>query len=102
MAPPGNGDDRIQIGSPAGGGYTTVNDMLRFARAVTGHRLLCPELTETVLTGKVTLNPLGWSTRTASWTRLSTAPGSSGTTAGTPDTSASSTSTRRPAMSSWS
>jgi CubicO group peptidase (beta-lactamase class C family) len=40
-------------GSPAGGGYSTVEDLLAFDRALRGHRLLSPELTDLVLTGKV-------------------------------------------------
>lgn len=43
----------VQIGNPSGGGYSTVTDMMRFARAVTGDRLLSPALTRTVLAGKV-------------------------------------------------
>lgn len=42
-----------RIGSPAGGGYSTVADLLAFARALMRHRLLSPALTETVLAGKV-------------------------------------------------
>jgi CubicO group peptidase (beta-lactamase class C family) len=45
--------DMPQIGNPSGGGYSTVLDMARFARALTGHKLLSPALTETVLAGKV-------------------------------------------------
>jgi CubicO group peptidase (beta-lactamase class C family) len=45
--------DMPQIGNPSGGAYSTVADMLRFAQAVTGHRLLSPALTETILAGKV-------------------------------------------------
>lgn len=51
--------DRKQIGSPAGGGYSTVSDMLAFVRALMGHRLLSPALTETVLAGKVTASGPG-------------------------------------------
>jgi CubicO group peptidase (beta-lactamase class C family) len=40
-------------GGPAGGGYSTVGDLLRFANALTTHQLLTPEYTEMVLTGKV-------------------------------------------------
>lgn len=42
-------------GSPAGGGYSTVEDLLRFARALHTHTLLGPELTSTVLESKVDL-----------------------------------------------
>jgi CubicO group peptidase (beta-lactamase class C family) len=40
-------------GSPAGGGYSTVEDLLRFARALLGHKLLSAEYTDRVTTGKV-------------------------------------------------
>jgi hypothetical protein len=43
----------LQIGNPSGGAYSTVADILEFAQAVTGHKLLSPALTETVLAGKV-------------------------------------------------
>jgi CubicO group peptidase (beta-lactamase class C family)/predicted aspartyl protease len=40
-------------GSSAGGGYSTVEDMLKFSLALYGHKLLTPKYTETVTTGKV-------------------------------------------------
>jgi CubicO group peptidase (beta-lactamase class C family) len=40
-------------GSPAGGGYATVGDLLRFSEAVRGHRLLGEAMTATLLAGKV-------------------------------------------------
>jgi CubicO group peptidase (beta-lactamase class C family) len=40
--------------TPAGGAYSTVGDMLAFAQALTGHRLLDATHTELLLTGKVT------------------------------------------------
>ena len=40
-------------GSPAGGGYSTVTDLLRFTVALRSHRLLGREMTELVLAGKV-------------------------------------------------
>jgi CubicO group peptidase (beta-lactamase class C family) len=40
-------------GNSAGGGYSTAPDLFRFARALQGHRLLSPELTEKVTAGKV-------------------------------------------------
>ncbi len=40
-------------GSPAGGGYATAADLLRFASALLDHRLLDRETTELVLAGKV-------------------------------------------------
>lgn len=39
-------------GGPAGGGYSTVEDLLRFATALTQHKLLSPKYTEILLTGK--------------------------------------------------
>lgn len=42
-------------GGPAGGGYSTVEDLLRFDRALRAHKLLSPGMTETVLTGKIAL-----------------------------------------------
>jgi CubicO group peptidase (beta-lactamase class C family) len=39
-------------GGPAGGGFSTAPDLIRFARALCCHRLLSKELTEVVLTGK--------------------------------------------------
>lgn len=40
-------------GSPAGGGVSTVEDLLRFDQALRQHKLLSAEMTATVLTGKV-------------------------------------------------
>ena len=40
-------------GSPAGGGYSTASDLLKFAEALTGHKLLGPAATELLTTGKV-------------------------------------------------
>jgi D-alanyl-D-alanine carboxypeptidase len=39
--------------TPAGGGYSTVEDLLNFSKALLGHRLLNPESTELLLAGKV-------------------------------------------------
>jgi len=44
-------------GGPAGGGYTTVDDMLRFARGLQAHELLGPEMTATYLQGRVSMGP---------------------------------------------
>ena len=44
-------------GGPAGGGYTSVDDLLRFARGVQAHRVLSPEMTTTYLTGRVAMGP---------------------------------------------
>lgn len=51
--------DMVQIGNPSGGAYSTVFDMLGFARALTGHRLLSPEMTNIVLTGRVPIHRPG-------------------------------------------
>jgi hypothetical protein len=40
-------------GTPAGGGYSTVEDLLNFGNALLGHRLLSPESTELLPAGKV-------------------------------------------------
>jgi len=40
-------------GGPAGGGFSTAEDLIGFARALRGHRLLGPKLTELVIAGKV-------------------------------------------------
>ena len=45
-------------GTSAGGGYTTVGDLLRFANALNDFRLLQPYYTDLMLTGKVaTMRP---------------------------------------------
>jgi CubicO group peptidase (beta-lactamase class C family) len=47
-------------GGPAGGGYSTAGDMLKFHVALRENKLLDPEHTRTVLTGKVdTGTPMG-------------------------------------------
>jgi len=40
-------------GSPAGGGYSTVEDMLKFSLALRGHKVLSQKYTDIVTTGKV-------------------------------------------------
>lgn len=40
-------------GTSAGGGYTTVEDLLRFANALTDHKLLNEQSTELLTTGKI-------------------------------------------------
>jgi D-alanyl-D-alanine carboxypeptidase len=42
-------------GFPAGGGYSTVEDLLKFRNALLGHQLLGPESTELLITGKIEL-----------------------------------------------
>jgi D-alanyl-D-alanine carboxypeptidase len=44
-------------GMPAGGGYSTVGDLLRFANALNNHTLLNPQLTKLLTTGKVSAGP---------------------------------------------
>jgi D-alanyl-D-alanine carboxypeptidase len=45
-------------GTSAGGGYSTVTDLLRFATALESHKLLSAENTELLTTGKVTVGPV--------------------------------------------
>jgi CubicO group peptidase (beta-lactamase class C family) len=40
-------------GTPAGGGYSTLDDMLKFDRALRSHKLLGAKFTELITTGKV-------------------------------------------------
>ena len=44
-------------GTAAGGGYSTVGDVMRFAEALTSNKLLSPASTELLVTGKVALAP---------------------------------------------
>jgi CubicO group peptidase (beta-lactamase class C family) len=46
-------------GGPAGGGYSTVEDLLRFATALGNHQLLSAKSTELLTTGKVEMGPGG-------------------------------------------
>jgi len=45
--------DFLQPGASAGGGYSTVEDLFRFAQALQGHKLLSKELTDQDMTGQV-------------------------------------------------
>jgi D-alanyl-D-alanine carboxypeptidase len=49
-----NTDTLPPRGTSAGGGYSTVEDLLRFATALTGHKLLDEHHTDLLTTGKVT------------------------------------------------
>ena len=44
-------------GGPAGGGYSTIGDLVRFGAAMLDHRLLDADHTDTVLTGKMQVGP---------------------------------------------
>ena len=48
-----NTDGLPYRGMPAGGGYSTVGDLLRFAAALQNHKLLNAEYTDLLTTGKV-------------------------------------------------
>ena len=48
-----NTDTLPYRGTSAGGGYSTVGDLMRFAAALMGHKLLNAEYTELLITGKV-------------------------------------------------
>jgi CubicO group peptidase (beta-lactamase class C family) len=48
-----NTDTLPYRGTSAGGGYSTVGDLARFADALLSHELLSPESTELLITGKV-------------------------------------------------
>jgi CubicO group peptidase (beta-lactamase class C family) len=52
--------DRLEVrGGPAGGGYSTVEDLLKFHVALNGFKLLNREYTGIVTTGKVDAGPIG-------------------------------------------
>jgi D-alanyl-D-alanine carboxypeptidase len=48
-----NTDTLPYRGTSAGGGYSTVGDLMRFADALMGHKLLNAEYTQLLITGKV-------------------------------------------------
>ena len=48
-----NTDTRPNKGGPAGGGYSTVEDLLSFANALLGHKLLTTRYTNLMLSAKV-------------------------------------------------
>ena len=48
-----NVSSRPNKGGPAGGGYSTVEDLLRFQIALTNHKLLSQKYTDLITTGKV-------------------------------------------------
>lgn len=48
--------EAVPPSGPAGGGYSTVDDLLRFAEAIRRHRLLSPEATRTMLAPQRDLN----------------------------------------------
>lgn len=55
-----NTSTRPAKGSPAGGGYSTVEDLFRFSVALRGHKLLTQKYTEIVMTGQVEVGgPVG-------------------------------------------
>jgi CubicO group peptidase (beta-lactamase class C family) len=52
--------DRLDVrGGPAGGGYSTAEDLLKFAVALRGNKLLNAEYTDLVMTGKVEAGAIG-------------------------------------------
>jgi CubicO group peptidase (beta-lactamase class C family) len=52
-----NTDSRPNRGGPAGGGYSTVEDLVNFANALTTNRLLSAKYTALVTTSKVEMGP---------------------------------------------
>ena len=53
-----NTDTLPYRGTSAGGGYSTVEDLARFAHALLSHQLLPPDSTEQLITGKVEAWPV--------------------------------------------
>ncbi len=54
-----NTDTLPYRGTSAGGGYSTVEDLARFAHALLSHKLLSPDTTKLLITGKVEAGPGG-------------------------------------------
>jgi D-alanyl-D-alanine carboxypeptidase len=52
-----NTDTLPYRGTSAGGGYSTVEDLARFAHALLNHKLLSPDTTKLLITGKVKAGP---------------------------------------------
>ena len=52
-----NTDTLPYRGTSAGGGYSTVGDLARFAHALLSHELLSPDTTKLLITGKVKAGP---------------------------------------------
>ena len=52
-----NTDTLPYRGTSAGGGYSTVEDLARFAHALLSHKLLSPDSTKLLITGKVNAGP---------------------------------------------
>jgi D-alanyl-D-alanine carboxypeptidase len=52
-----NADTLPYRGTSAGGGYSTVEDLARFAHALLRHKLLNPDSTKLLITGKVNAGP---------------------------------------------
>jgi CubicO group peptidase (beta-lactamase class C family) len=52
-----NTDTLPYRGTSAGGGYSTVEDLARFAHALLSHKLLAPDTTKLLINGKVTAGP---------------------------------------------
>jgi CubicO group peptidase (beta-lactamase class C family) len=54
-----NTSSRPNKGGPAGGGYSTVEDLLKFQIALTDHKLLSRKYTDLITTGKVATGGMG-------------------------------------------
>ncbi len=54
-----NTDTLPYRGTSAGGGYSTVGDLLKFANALAAHKLLNAKYTDMMTTGKVAMGPSG-------------------------------------------